>query len=115
MVDLLAGACCVEDTQNLSLRCHSDPCLQITNEYSLRSIYATLHFDLDPKHATTVLFINIFAEVGRWRDVQMVMRLMNDKGVNKILDVVGLKAINWFRRQATSTETGDNKSVHIIY
>ncbi|KAH9297552.1 hypothetical protein KI387_029234 [Taxus chinensis] len=46
---------------------------------------ASLLFDLDPKNAASyVLLSNIYAEVGRWDDVQKVRRLMKDGGIKKI-------------------------------
>ncbi|KAH9297554.1 hypothetical protein KI387_029236 [Taxus chinensis] len=45
----------------------------------------TLLFELDPKNvAPYVLLSNIYAEMGRWGDVQKVRRLMKDKGIKKI-------------------------------
>ncbi|XP_059073199.1 pentatricopeptide repeat-containing protein At1g08070, chloroplastic-like [Cryptomeria japonica] len=46
---------------------------------------ALLILDLDPNNATTyVLLSNIYAEVGRWGEVETVRRLMKDRGVTKI-------------------------------
>lgn len=57
----------------------------------------TLSFYFNPKNVMTyVLLSNIYEDVGKWCEVQMVRRLMNDKGIKeRSLDIVGLKTIRW--------------------
>ncbi|XP_059066132.1 putative pentatricopeptide repeat-containing protein At3g49142 [Cryptomeria japonica] len=46
---------------------------------------ATLLFDLDPKNARTyVLLSNIYADAKRRHEVQLVRKLMKDRGINKV-------------------------------
>ncbi|XP_057821304.2 pentatricopeptide repeat-containing protein At3g12770-like isoform X2 [Cryptomeria japonica] len=95
MVDLLARAGYLEDTLNFIIKmpikpavvvwmCFLGACRSHMN-IGLGVFTATLLFDLDPKNAGTyVLLSNIYAEVGMWSEVQMVRRLMKDRGIKKI-------------------------------
>ncbi|XP_057837809.2 pentatricopeptide repeat-containing protein At1g11290, chloroplastic-like [Cryptomeria japonica] len=95
MVDLLARAGYLEDTLNFIIKmpvkpvvivwmCFLGACRSHMN-IGLGVFTATLLFDLDPKNsATYVLLSNIYAELGRWGEVQMVRRLMKDRGIKKI-------------------------------
>ncbi|XP_057850517.2 pentatricopeptide repeat-containing protein At3g24000, mitochondrial-like [Cryptomeria japonica] len=95
MVDLLARAGYLEDTLNFIIKMPAKPvavvwmcflgaCRSHMN-IGLGVYTAMLLFDLDPKNAATyVLLSNIYAEVGRWGEAQMVRRLMKDRGINKI-------------------------------
>ncbi|XP_057837431.2 pentatricopeptide repeat-containing protein At2g03880, mitochondrial-like [Cryptomeria japonica] len=94
MVDLLARAGYLEDTLNFIIKmpikpvvvvwmCFLGACRSHLN-IGLGVFTAMLLFDLDPKNAATyVLLSNIYAEVGRWGEVQMIRRLMKDKGIKK--------------------------------
>ncbi|XP_057837801.1 pentatricopeptide repeat-containing protein At4g02750-like isoform X2 [Cryptomeria japonica] len=94
MVDLLARAAYLEETLNFIIKmpvkpvvvvwmCFLSACRTHMN-IGLGVFTATLLFDLDPKNAVTyVLLSNIYAEVGRWGEVQMVRRLMKDSGIKK--------------------------------
>ncbi|XP_057873083.2 putative pentatricopeptide repeat-containing protein At3g23330 [Cryptomeria japonica] len=94
MVDLLARAGYLEDTLNLIIKmpvkplvtvwiCFLSACKSHLN-ISLGIFTAMLLFDLDPRNAATyVLLSNIYAEAGRWGEVQMVRRLMKDRGIKK--------------------------------
>ncbi|XP_057873990.1 pentatricopeptide repeat-containing protein At3g24000, mitochondrial isoform X1 [Cryptomeria japonica] len=95
MVDLLARAGHIEDTLKFIIKmpvkpvvvmwmCFLGACRSHLN-VGLGVFTAMLLFDLDPKNpATYVLLSNIYAEVGRWGEVQMVRRLMRDRGIKKI-------------------------------
>ncbi|XP_057852299.1 pentatricopeptide repeat-containing protein At5g39350 [Cryptomeria japonica] len=95
MVDLLARAGHLEDTLNFIIKmpvkpvtvvwmCFLAACRSHMN-IGLGVFTATMLFDLDPqKAATYVLLSNIYAEVGMWDEVQMVRRLMKDRGIKKI-------------------------------
>ncbi|XP_057854815.2 pentatricopeptide repeat-containing protein At2g13600 [Cryptomeria japonica] len=95
MVDLLARAGYLEETLNFIIKmpikpvavvwlCFLGACRSHMN-IVLGGYTATLLFDLDPKNtATYVLLSNIYGEMGRWGEVQMVRRLMKDRGINKI-------------------------------
>ncbi|XP_057816438.2 pentatricopeptide repeat-containing protein At3g12770-like [Cryptomeria japonica] len=95
MVDLLARAGYLEDTLNFIIKmpvkpvvlvwiCFLGACRSHMN-IGLGVFTATLLFDLDPKNAVTyVLLSNIYAEAGRWGEVQMVRRLMKDREIKKI-------------------------------
>ncbi|XP_057873023.2 pentatricopeptide repeat-containing protein At4g30700-like [Cryptomeria japonica] len=95
MVDLLGRAGYLEDTLNFIIKmpvkpvvivwiCFLGACRSHMN-IGLGVFTATLLFDLDPKNASAyVLLSNIYAEVGRWCEVQMVRRLMEDRGIKKI-------------------------------
>ncbi|XP_057870779.1 putative pentatricopeptide repeat-containing protein At1g68930 isoform X2 [Cryptomeria japonica] len=51
----------------------------------LGAFTAILLFELDPKYtAPYVLLSNIYAEVGRWGDVQQVRKLMTDREIKKV-------------------------------
>ncbi|XP_059069451.1 pentatricopeptide repeat-containing protein At4g21065-like [Cryptomeria japonica] len=95
MVDLLARAGYLEDTLNFIIKmpvkpvvvvwmCFLGACRSHMN-LGLGVFTAMLLFDLDPRNPTTyVLLSNIYAEVGRRSEVQMVRRLMKDSGIKKI-------------------------------
>ncbi|XP_059068267.1 pentatricopeptide repeat-containing protein At4g13650-like [Cryptomeria japonica] len=95
LVDLLARAGYLEDSLNFIIKmpvkpavvvwmCFLGACRSYKN-MGLGVFTATLLFDLDPKNAATyVLLSNMYAEVGRWDEVQMVRRLMKDTGIKKI-------------------------------
>ncbi|XP_059069530.1 pentatricopeptide repeat-containing protein At4g13650-like [Cryptomeria japonica] len=95
MIDLLSRAGYLEDTLNFIIKmsvkpvadvwmCFLGACRSHMN-IGLGVFTAALLFDLDPKNeATYVLLSNIYAEVGRWGEVQMVRRLMKDRGIKKI-------------------------------
>ncbi|XP_059069664.1 pentatricopeptide repeat-containing protein At1g11290, chloroplastic-like isoform X1 [Cryptomeria japonica] len=95
MVDLLARAGYLEDTLNFIIKmpvksvvvvwmCFLGACRSHMN-IGLGVFTAMLLFDLDPRSAATyVILSNIYAEVGRWDEAQMVRRLMKDRGIKKI-------------------------------
>ncbi|XP_059068822.1 pentatricopeptide repeat-containing protein At4g30700 [Cryptomeria japonica] len=95
MVDLLSRAGYLEDTLRFIIKmpvkpvvvvwvCFLGACRSHMN-IGLGVFTAMLLFDLDPKNtATYVLLSNMYAEVGRWGEVQMLRRLMKDKGIKKI-------------------------------
>ncbi|XP_057837804.1 pentatricopeptide repeat-containing protein At3g09040, mitochondrial-like [Cryptomeria japonica] len=95
MVDLLGRAGYLEETLRFIIKmpvksvvivwmCFLGACRSHMN-IGLGMFTATLLFDLDPKNAATyVLLSNIYAEMGRWGEVQMVRRLMKDRGIKKI-------------------------------
>ncbi|XP_059069540.1 pentatricopeptide repeat-containing protein At3g12770-like [Cryptomeria japonica] len=95
MVDLLGRSGYLEDTLNFIIKmpvkpvvvvwmCFLSACRSHVN-IGLGVFTATLLFDMDLKNAVTyVLLSNIYAEVGRWDEGQMVRRLMRDRGINKI-------------------------------
>ncbi|XP_057837438.2 pentatricopeptide repeat-containing protein At3g24000, mitochondrial-like [Cryptomeria japonica] len=95
MVDLLGRAGYLEDTLNFIIKmpvkpvvvvwmCFLGACRSHMN-IGLGVFTATLLFDLNPKNAAAyVLLSNIYAEVCRWGEVQMVRRLMKDRGIKKI-------------------------------
>ncbi|KAH9323330.1 hypothetical protein KI387_017969 [Taxus chinensis] len=94
MVDLLGRAGYLEETLNLIIKMPIKPdvvvwmCLlgacRSHKNTELGEFVATLLFELDPANATPyVLQSKIYAEVGRWRDVQKVRKLMKDRGIKK--------------------------------
>ncbi|XP_057837776.2 pentatricopeptide repeat-containing protein At5g27110-like [Cryptomeria japonica] len=95
MVDLLARAGYLEDTLNFIIKmpikpvvvvwmCFLGACREHMN-LGLGIFTAMLLFDLDSKNvATYVLLSNIYAEVGRRDEIQMIRRLMKDRGIKKI-------------------------------
>ncbi|XP_057825159.2 pentatricopeptide repeat-containing protein At4g13650-like [Cryptomeria japonica] len=96
MVDLLARAGYLEETLNYIIKMQIKPLVVVWMSFlgacrshmniGLGVFTATLLFDLDPKNgATYVLLSNIYAEVGRWGEVQLLRRLMKDRGIKKIL------------------------------
>ncbi|XP_057836797.2 putative pentatricopeptide repeat-containing protein At3g13770, mitochondrial isoform X1 [Cryptomeria japonica] len=95
MVDLLARAGYLEDTLNFIIKMPVKPLVVVWTCFlgacrshmniGLGVFTAMLLFDMDPKNAATyVLLSNIYAEVGMWGEVQMVRRLMKDRGIKKI-------------------------------
>ncbi|XP_057834761.2 pentatricopeptide repeat-containing protein At2g39620-like [Cryptomeria japonica] len=95
MVDILGRAGYLEDTLNFIIKmpvkpvvvvwmCFLGACRSHMN-IGLGVFTATLLCDLDPKNAATfVLLSNIYADMGRWEEVQMVRRLMKDRAIKKI-------------------------------
>ncbi|XP_059068498.1 pentatricopeptide repeat-containing protein At2g03880, mitochondrial [Cryptomeria japonica] len=95
MVDLLARVGYLEDTLNFIIKmpvkhevvvwmCFLGAC-RSHKIIGLGVFTSTLLLDFDPKNAATyVLLSNIYAEVGRWGEVQMVRKLMKDRGIIKI-------------------------------
>ncbi|XP_057830817.2 pentatricopeptide repeat-containing protein DOT4, chloroplastic [Cryptomeria japonica] len=95
MVDLLARAGYLEETLNFIIKMPVKPVVDVWMcvlgacrlhmNIGLGAFTAMLLFDLDPENsAAYVLLSNIYAEVGRWGEVQMVRRLMKDRGIKKI-------------------------------
>ncbi|XP_057865818.1 pentatricopeptide repeat-containing protein At2g13600 isoform X2 [Cryptomeria japonica] len=94
MVDLLGRAGYLEETLNFIIKMPIKPVvvvwtclLGVCKEHKnigLGKLTATRLFELDPKNASTyVLLSNIYAELGRWDEAQMIRRLMKDRGINK--------------------------------
>ncbi|XP_057816354.2 pentatricopeptide repeat-containing protein At3g12770 isoform X2 [Cryptomeria japonica] len=94
MVDLLARAGYLDDTLTFIIKMPAKPVVVVWMCFlgacrthmnmGLGVFTATLLFYLDPKNAATyVLLSNIYADVGRWGEVQMVRRLMKDRGIKK--------------------------------
>ncbi|XP_059067251.1 pentatricopeptide repeat-containing protein At2g03880, mitochondrial-like [Cryptomeria japonica] len=95
MVDLLARSGYLEDTLKFIIKMPVKPVVvvwmcflgacRLHMNIGLGVYTAILLFDLDPKNAATyVLLSNIYAEAGRWGEVQMLRRLMKDEGMKKI-------------------------------
>ncbi|XP_057870934.2 pentatricopeptide repeat-containing protein At2g13600 [Cryptomeria japonica] len=95
MVDLLRRAGYLEETLNFIIKMPIKPdavvwmCLlgvcRSHENIELGEFAATLIFELDPRMPTPyVLLLHIYADAGRWDDVQRVWKLMKDKGAKKI-------------------------------
>ncbi|XP_057826384.2 pentatricopeptide repeat-containing protein At4g02750 [Cryptomeria japonica] len=95
MVDLLGRANYLEEALNIIIKMPIKPALVVWicllgacrsyKDIGLGIFVSTLLFDLDPKNtAPYVLLSNIYAEVGRWGDVQEIRRLMKDRGIKKM-------------------------------
>ncbi|KAH9310403.1 hypothetical protein KI387_025438 [Taxus chinensis] len=95
MVDLLGRAGYLEESLNFIIKMPIKPvvivwmCLlgacTVHKNIGLGVFTATLLFELDPQNAATyILLSNMYAEVGWSDDVQMVRRLMKDRGIKKI-------------------------------
>ncbi|XP_057854814.2 pentatricopeptide repeat-containing protein At1g11290, chloroplastic-like [Cryptomeria japonica] len=95
MVDLIARAGYLEETLNFIIKMPVKPVVVVWMSFlgacrshiniGLGVFTATLLLYLDPRNAATyVLLSNIYAKVGRWGEVQMVRRLMKDRGITKI-------------------------------
>ncbi|XP_057816403.2 pentatricopeptide repeat-containing protein At5g16860-like [Cryptomeria japonica] len=95
MVDVLGRAGYLEETLNFIIKMPIKPmeivwmCLLGAcgphKNIELGVFTANLLLELDPKNATTyVLLSNIYAEVGRWSEVEMVRGRMKDRGIEKI-------------------------------
>ncbi|GLJ53327.1 hypothetical protein SUGI_1137120 [Cryptomeria japonica] len=95
MVDLLGRAGYLEESLNFIIKMPIKPLLVVwmcflgacrsCKNTGLGVFAATLLFELDPKNvAAYVLLSNIYAEVGRWDEVQKLRRLMKDRGIKKI-------------------------------
>ncbi|XP_059076662.1 pentatricopeptide repeat-containing protein At1g56690, mitochondrial [Cryptomeria japonica] len=95
MVDLLGRAGHLEDALNFIIKmpikpdvvvwmCFLGACRSHKN-IELGEFVGTLLFELDPKHSQPyVLLSNIYAELGRWSDIQKVRKLLKVKGIRKI-------------------------------
>ncbi|KAH9288744.1 hypothetical protein KI387_032861 [Taxus chinensis] len=92
MVDILGRAGYLEESLDFVIKMPIKPVVLVWmcflgacrahNNTGLGLFTASLLFELDPTNAATyVLLSNIYAEVGRWGEVQMVRRLMKDKGI----------------------------------
>ncbi|XP_057822141.2 pentatricopeptide repeat-containing protein At4g14050, mitochondrial [Cryptomeria japonica] len=95
MVDLLGRAGYVEETLNFIIKMPIKPvavvwtCLlgacRSHKNIELGVFIASLLFEMNPKNAAPyVLLGNMYAEIGDWGEVQMVRRLMKDRGIKKI-------------------------------
>ncbi|XP_057841967.2 pentatricopeptide repeat-containing protein At2g22070 [Cryptomeria japonica] len=95
MADLLGRSGYVEETLNFIIKMPIKPVVGVWTcllgvcrphkNIRLGVFISTLIFELDPKYvATYVLLSNIYAEVGRWGEVQMLRGLMKDRGIKKI-------------------------------
>ncbi|XP_057862802.2 pentatricopeptide repeat-containing protein At2g13600 [Cryptomeria japonica] len=94
MVDLLGRAGYLEETLNFIIKMPFKPVIIVWmclfaacrshKNMGLGMFAATRLFELDPENAASyVLLSNIYAEVGRWSEVQKVRRLMKDRGIKK--------------------------------
>ncbi|KAH9297549.1 hypothetical protein KI387_029231 [Taxus chinensis] len=95
MVDLLGRARYLEEALNFIIKMPIKPLLVVWmcllgacrshKNIGLGVFIATLFFELDPQNAAPyVLLSNIYAEMGRWGDVQKVRKSMKDRGIIKI-------------------------------
>ncbi|XP_059067384.1 pentatricopeptide repeat-containing protein At5g16860 [Cryptomeria japonica] len=95
IVDLLARAGYLEETLNFIIKMPVKPDVAVWmsllgtcrshKNIRLGEFVSTLLFELDPKHdAPYVLLSNIYAEVGKWGDVQKLRKLMKDREVKKM-------------------------------
>ncbi|XP_057862781.2 putative pentatricopeptide repeat-containing protein At3g49142 [Cryptomeria japonica] len=95
MADLLGRAGYLEETLKFIIKMPIIPVVVVWacllgacrshNKIRLGVFTATLLFELDPKNAATyVLLSNIYADVGRWVEVHMVRKLMQDREVKKV-------------------------------
>ncbi|XP_057854722.2 pentatricopeptide repeat-containing protein At3g12770 [Cryptomeria japonica] len=95
MVDLLARAGYLEESLNFIIKMPSKPVVGVWTcllgvcrrhkNTRLGVFTANILFELDPENAETyVLLSNMYAEVGRRDEVQMVRRVMEDRGIKKI-------------------------------
>ncbi|XP_057873711.1 pentatricopeptide repeat-containing protein At3g24000, mitochondrial [Cryptomeria japonica] len=95
MADLLGRAGYLEETFNFIIKmpvkpevvvwtCLLDAC-RPHNNIRLGAFAAKLLFEMYPDNAATyVLLSNMYVEVGRWGDAQIVRSLMKDRGIKKI-------------------------------
>ncbi|XP_057847984.2 pentatricopeptide repeat-containing protein At3g26782, mitochondrial-like [Cryptomeria japonica] len=94
MVDLLGRAGYLDETLNFIIKMPIKPDLVVWmcliagcrshKNVKLGEFVATHLFELESKReAPYVLLSNIYAEVGRWRDIQKVRKLMKDRGIKK--------------------------------
>ncbi|XP_057830909.2 pentatricopeptide repeat-containing protein At1g11290, chloroplastic [Cryptomeria japonica] len=94
MIDLLGRAGYLEETLNFIIKMPIQPVVVVWTcllgacrphkNIRLGVFTATILFELDPNNAATyVLLSNIYADMGRWAEVQRVRRLMNDRGIQK--------------------------------
>ncbi|XP_057816435.1 pentatricopeptide repeat-containing protein At2g13600 [Cryptomeria japonica] len=95
MVDLLGRAGYLEESLNFIIKmpikplaivwmCLLGACKSYKN-IVLGVFTANLLFELDPKNAATyVLLSNIYAELGKWGEVQKIRRLIKDRGIKKV-------------------------------
>ncbi|XP_057873560.2 pentatricopeptide repeat-containing protein At4g21065 [Cryptomeria japonica] len=95
IVDLLGRASYLDKALNFIIKMPIKPAVVVWkcllgacrshNNIGLGVFTATLFLELDPKNAAPyVLLSDIYAEVGRWGDVQKIRRLMKDEGIKKI-------------------------------
>ncbi|XP_057862773.2 pentatricopeptide repeat-containing protein At2g13600 [Cryptomeria japonica] len=95
MVDVLSRAGYLEETLKFIIKMPIKPVMvvwtcflsvcRLHKNIELGVFTASLLLELDPKNATTyVLLSNFYAEMGRWEEVHMVRRLMNDRGIKKV-------------------------------
>jgi pentatricopeptide repeat protein len=95
ITDLLSRGDYLEETLNFIIKMPIKPvevvwtCLlgvcRSHKNIELGVFTATVLLELDPKDAATyVLLSNIYAEMGRWHDVQMIRRLMKERGIIKL-------------------------------
>ncbi|XP_059070470.1 pentatricopeptide repeat-containing protein At2g13600-like [Cryptomeria japonica] len=95
IIDLLSRGDYLEETLNFIIKMPIKPvevvwtCLLAVcrshKNIELGVFTAKVLLELDPKDAATyVLLSNIYAEIGWWRDVQMIRRLMKERGVIKL-------------------------------
>ncbi|XP_057854000.1 pentatricopeptide repeat-containing protein At2g13600 [Cryptomeria japonica] len=95
MVDLLGRAGHLEEALNFIIKMPIKPdvvvwvcllgCCRSLQNLPLGEFTATLLSELDAiNDSPYVLLSDIYAEVGRWGDVQKVRRLMKDRGIKKI-------------------------------
>ncbi|XP_057833194.2 pentatricopeptide repeat-containing protein At2g13600-like [Cryptomeria japonica] len=94
LVDLLGRAGHLEESLNFVIKMPVKPdmvvwmCLlsacRSHKDVGLGGFVGKHLFDLDPQNAAPcVLLSNLYAELGRWGDVQKVRRLMKNKGIKK--------------------------------
>ncbi|XP_057863265.2 pentatricopeptide repeat-containing protein At4g02750 [Cryptomeria japonica] len=123
MVDLLGRASYLEEALTFIVKMSIKPAVPVwmcflcackRHKYIKVGVFtATLLFELDPENATPyVLLSNIYAEVGRWDDVQKIRSLMKDRGIKKIpgcswIEVHKMVYAFLCRRHITPTNRGD--------
>ncbi|XP_057850679.1 pentatricopeptide repeat-containing protein At1g56690, mitochondrial [Cryptomeria japonica] len=94
IVDLLGRAGYLKETLNFIIKMPIEPVVVVwmcllgvcrsQKNIELGAFTAACLFELAPKNAATyVLLSNIYAEVGKWGEVQKVRRLMRDTGIKK--------------------------------
>ncbi|XP_059067682.1 pentatricopeptide repeat-containing protein At3g29230 [Cryptomeria japonica] len=95
MVDILARAGYLEETLNFIIKMPLKPVVVVWKcllgacrphkNIGLGLFTATLLFELDPENvAAYALLSNIYAEMGMWGEVQILRRLMKDRGIKKV-------------------------------
>ncbi|XP_059068262.1 pentatricopeptide repeat-containing protein At2g13600-like [Cryptomeria japonica] len=108
MVDIIARAGYLEDTLNFIIKMPVKPVVVVWMSFlgacrshmniGLGVFTSTLLFDLDPKNAATyVLLSNMYAEVGRWGEVQMTDLFHRQEIVAKLENFAWeMKAVEYF-------------------